>query len=168
MRKIWITLLLTLPCLFAYGDETNCKEVSGGIVTNFLAESGTVTFPNESGKQFIFTTLGTATGDLAGGIGVYIFSFTPTGNTAVANVHHHWVTDAGDTINLADATANAYQVGSYTGIYAVAGGSYTATITGGTGRFANATGQLSFNGVLDENQGTVVLRYQGAICFKRP
>ena len=137
-------------------------------MTNFLTESGTVNFPNEGAKQFKFTTLGTATGDLAGGIGVYIFSFTPAGNTAVANVHHHWVTDAGDTINLADATANASQVGSHGGIYSVGGGSYTATITGGTGRFANATGQLSFSGVLDQNQGTVVLRYLVTICFARP
>ena len=137
-------------------------------MTNFLTESGTVNFPHEGSKQFVFTTLGTATGDLAGGIGVYIFSFTPAGNTAVANVHHHWVTDAGDTINLADATANACQVGSHGGIYSVGGGSYTATITGGTGRFANATGQLSFSGVLDQNQGTVVLRYLGTICFARP
>jgi len=168
MRKSCIALLVMMPCLFAYGDEDKGKQVSGGILTNFLAESGTVNFPNENGKQFIFTTMGTATGDLAGGIGVYIFTFTPAGNSAVANVHHHWVTDAGDTINLADATANAYQVGSYGGIYAVGGGSYTATITGGTGRFANATGQLSFSGVLDQNQGTVVLRYLGTIYFARP
>jgi hypothetical protein len=168
MRKSWIALLVMMPCLFAYADENKCEQVSGGILTNFLTESGTVNFPNESGKLFSFTTLGTATGDLAGGIGVYIFSFTPAGSTAVANVHHHWVTYAGDTINLADATAKAYQVGSYGGIYAVGGGSYTATITGGTGRFANATGQLSFSGVLDQNQGTVVLRYLGMICFARP
>jgi hypothetical protein len=104
MRKIWIALLVMVPCLFARGDEKNCKEVSGGVVTNFLTESGTVNFPNESNKLFVFTTLGTATGDLAGGIGVYIFSFTP-GNPAVANVHHHWVTEAGDTIFAQDATA---------------------------------------------------------------
>src|SRR6516164_7972834 len=101
MRKIWMTLLLTLPCLLAYADGTNCKEVGGGIVTNFLNESGTVSFSkNETPKPFMFTTLGTATGDLAGGIGVYIFTFTASGNTAVAQVHHHWVTEAGDTINL--------------------------------------------------------------------
>jgi len=131
MRKSWIDLLVMVPCLFAYGDENKCKQVSGGILTNFLTESGTVNFPNESGKQFKFTTLGTVT-----------------------------------TINLADATANAYQVGSYGGIYAVGGGSYTATITGGIGRFANATGQLSFSGVLDQNQGTVVLRYLGDDLFR--
>jgi hypothetical protein len=34
---------------------------------------GTVNFPNESGKQFKFTTLGAATGDLARGIGVLHF-----------------------------------------------------------------------------------------------
>jgi hypothetical protein len=63
-RKIWTALLVMTPCLFALGDENNCKEVSGGVVTNFLTESGTVNFPNESNKQFVFTTLGTATGDL--------------------------------------------------------------------------------------------------------
>src|SRR5882762_7665238 len=109
MRKIWIALFVMAPCLFAHGDENNCKEVSGGIVTNFLTESGTnVKFGTGSGngQSFILTTLGTATGDLAGGIGVYIFSFTPTGNTAVAKVHHHWVTEADNTIFAQNATAN--------------------------------------------------------------
>ncbi|MBV8279552.1 MAG: hypothetical protein JO170_30405 [Verrucomicrobia bacterium] len=126
-----------------------------------------------NGQSFVFTTLGTATGDLAGGIGVYIFSFTPSGNPtvpAVAKVHHHWVTDAGDTIFAQDATAYAYQVGPYSGIYAVGGGSYTVNIIGGTGRFAGATGELSLIGVLDTSerdpsQWRVVLRYQGTICF---
>ena len=167
MRRILIAFLIMTPCLFAYGDRKNCKEVSGGVVTNFQTESGTVKFGDGNGQSFLFTTLGTATGDLAGGIGVYIFSFTP-GNPAVANVHYHWVTNPGDTINLADATAYAYPVGTHAGIYATGGGSYTATITGGTGRFAHATGQLSFSGVLDQNQGTVVLRYQGTICFAEP
>jgi hypothetical protein len=78
------------------------------------------------------------------------------------------VTDAGDTIYLEDATANAYQVGPYSGVYAVADDSYTVNIIGGTGRFAGANGKLSTIGVLDTNQGKVVLRYQGTICFARP
>jgi hypothetical protein len=165
MRNIWVALLVMTPCLFDYGGETNCKEVSGGIVTNFLTESGTV-----NNQPFVFTTLGTATGDLAGGIGVYIFSFTPTGTTAIAQVHHHWVTEAGDSIFAKDATAKAYQVGPYAGIYSVGGGSYTVHIIGGTGRFNGASGNLSFIGVLDTSesdpsQWRVVLRYQGTICF---
>jgi hypothetical protein len=177
MRKLWIAILMMVPCMFARGDDRNCREVSGGIVTNFLTESGMVKFGTGTrtgnGQSFVFTTLGTATGDLAGGIGVYIFSFTPTGTTAVAQVHHNWVTEAGDTIFAQDATANAYQVGSHSGVYAVGGGSYTANIIGGTGRFAGATGELSFIGVLDTSepdpsQWRVVLRYQGTICFASP
>ena len=170
--SIRLGVLVIMPWLSAHGDENNCKEVSGGVVTNFLTESGTVKFGSGSGngQSFLFTTLGTATGDLAGGIGVYIFSFTPTGNTAVAKVHHHWVTEAGDTIFAQDATANAYQVGPFSGVYAVADDSYTVNIIGGTGRFTGATGKLSIIGVLDTsqpdpNQWKVVLRYHGTICF---
>lgn len=166
MHKIWIALLVMVPCLFARGNEKNCKDVSGGVVTNFLTESGTVNFPSESGKTFIFTTLGTATGDLQGALGVYIFSITAgPNNSVVVKVHHHWVTKAGDTIFLQDATATAFQVGSFSGVYAVADDSYTVNIIGGTGRFAGASGRLSTIGVLDTNQGKVVLRYQGTICF---
>ena len=162
MPKIWIALLVLMPpCLFANGDEKNSKEVSGGIVTNVLNESGMV-----NGTNFIATTLGTATGDLAGGLGVYIFSSTAgPNNSTVAKVHHHWVTDAGDTIFLQDATATAFQVGPFSGVYAVANDSYTVKIIGGTGRFAGATGQLTNTGVIDFNQGKAVLRYQGTINF---
>ena len=163
MRKIWIALLVMAPCLFAQGDEKNCKEVSGGIVTNVLAESGTV-----NGMTFEATSLGTATGDLRGGIGVYFFSIKGVGTPkVVAKVHHHWVTEAGYTIFAQDATANAFQVGTLAGVYAVGDDSYTVNIIGGTGRFAGATGKLSISGVLDVNQGKIVLRYQGTICFAR-
>jgi hypothetical protein len=86
MRKIWIALLMTLPCLFAYADGNTCKEVSGGIVTNFLTESGSVNFGTGSGQPFIYTTLGAATGDLAGALGVYIFSITQASNGVVSKV----------------------------------------------------------------------------------
>ena len=68
MRKLWIAILMMVPCMFARGDDRNCKEVSGGIVTNVLNESGTVNFGTESGKPFVATSLGTATGDLKGAL----------------------------------------------------------------------------------------------------
>jgi hypothetical protein len=164
MRKLWIALFLMAPCLFAHGDENNCKEVSGGFVTNILNESGTV-----NGETFIAATLGTATGDLAGGLGVYILSIAPgANNSTVAKVHHHWVTTAGDTIFLADATATGYQVGPFSGVSAVADDSYVVNIIGGTGRFARATGRLSNTAVLDTVHGTTVGRYHGTICFAQP
>jgi hypothetical protein len=166
--KMWIALLVMAPCVFAHGDEKNCKEVSGGVVTNFLNEHGNVTYDTGTGN-FIFTTLGTATGDLRGAVGVYIFSISGLGTpTVVANVHVHWVTEAGDTIFLEDAKANAFQVGHFPGVYATGDDSYTAKIIGGTGRFAGASGQLTHTGVLDTIQGKVVLRYQGEICFAQP
>jgi hypothetical protein len=164
MRKIWIALLVIAPCLLAHGDEKNCKEVSGGIVTNVLDESGMV-----NGMNFGKTTLGTVTGDLRGAIGVYFLSITGVGTPkVVATVHHHWVTEAGDTIFLENATANAFQVGTLANVYGVGDDSYTINIIGGTGRFAGATGTISTTGVLDINQGKVVLRYQGEICFEQP
>ena len=53
-------------------------------------------------------------------------------------------------------------------MYAVGNNSYLVMIKGGTGRFANATGTLKLLGALDLNNGTVVLRYKGEICFAEP
>src|SRR5260221_10974522 len=61
MRKIWIAFLMMVPCLFAQGSEKNYKEVGGAVLTNFLPT------PEQGTKG---TTLGTATGDLRGGLGV--------------------------------------------------------------------------------------------------
>jgi hypothetical protein len=41
---------------------------------------------------------------------------------------------------------------------------YKAHLSGGTGRFANATGDMFFIGEIHFNTGNVVLRYSGAVC----
>jgi hypothetical protein len=156
MLKLWIAFLMMAPCPFAQGDETNCREVSGGIVTNFL-----------SAPAVGSSTLGTATGDLRGGLGVVIPGITTGQNgSTVFHVQHHWVTETGDTIFLADAYATAYPSG-VPGLFAA---TYPngVTITGGTGRFAGASGNIASWGAVDLSQGQVVLRYQGTICFPRP
>jgi hypothetical protein len=42
------------------------------------------------------------------------------------------------------------------------------SITGGTGRFAGAKGNIGGWGAVDTRTGQVVLRYQGTICFEGP
>jgi hypothetical protein len=158
MRKIWIALLMMAPCVFAQGNENNSREVSGGVVTNFLST------PPAVGSS----TLGTATGDLRGGLGVVILGISPGQNgSTVFHVQHHWVTETGDTIFLADAYATAYPISDVPGLFAA---KYLqgVSIVGGTGRFAEATGNIATWGAVDLNTGQIVLRYQGTICFHRP
>jgi hypothetical protein len=158
MPKIWIAFLMMAPCLFAQGSEKNCKEVGGAVLTNFLPT------PEQGTKG---TTLGTATGDLRGGLGVDVLTIKPGPNgTTVYHVQHHWVTETGDTIFLKDAELTTFPT-SISGLVALR---YIdgVTITGGTGRFAEASGTLAVFGAIDLNHGQLILRYQGEICFAQP
>jgi len=151
MRKtvLGVLVLAMAPCLFAQSGAV-CRDVGGAILTNFVDQT---------------TTLGTATGDLKGGLGVNVLSVTPqTGGSVVFHVHHHWVTEAGDTISLADADATAFPT-PIQGLYAV---DYLEgiRITDGTGRFHGATGTLHAVGAVNLGQGQIVLRYQGQVCFQ--
>ena len=154
MRKLSILFLLTVPLLLARDDssERHCQAVGGSISTNFLDPTD---------------TLGTATGDLGGGLGVHVVSVTagPNGSTILHN-HHHWVTVQGDTILFENADATLFPT-PISGLFAA---SYLngVVIIGGTGRFANATGNLtSTYGAVDLPKGQVVLRYQGHVCFAK-
>jgi len=151
MRKALLSILiLTIaPCLAAQGGA-RCREVGGTVLTNFVDQSD---------------TLGTATGDLKGGLGVSVLSVTPQANGSVVfHNHHHWVTESGDTIFFADADATAFPT-PVQGLFAA---SYIngVTITGGTGRFATASGKLAVFGAVNLSQGQIVLRYQGQVCFQ--
>jgi hypothetical protein len=148
MHKSLMIFAVMAPALLAQGGA-NCKNVGGAVLTNFLDQA---------------TTLGTATGDLKGGLGVTVLSLSSgPGGTVLFHNHHHWVTEAGDTIFFNDADAIAYPTG-IPGLYAV---SYTngVTLSGGTGRFAGATGKIASFGAVDLNKLQVILRYEGQICF---
>ena len=56
MRFIGLLFVISSSCLFAQNEHA-CHEVGGGITTNFVDAAD---------------TLGTATGDLAGGLGVHV------------------------------------------------------------------------------------------------
>jgi hypothetical protein len=76
---------------------------------------------------------------------------------------HHWVTDSGDSIYFDVATATTLAISSTR--FAIV--SYPVHITGGTGKFAGATGDLNNIGEVDLNGGTV-FRYTGKVCYADP
>ncbi len=117
------------------------------------------------------TTLGTQTGDLAGAVSAGILSVTPGANgTTVFKVQHHFVTETGYTITAAPANATVAPVAP--GLLAVV--SYPVRITGGTGRFAGASGKIDVIGEIflpnfpDLAGGKTVFRYSGQLCYAAP
>jgi hypothetical protein len=125
-------------------DGVNCQHVGGGVLTNFIDASDTD---------------GIAIGDLRGSVGVAVLGI----NGSVYHVHHHWVTETGDNILLDEAFLTTIQTfPGQVGLNYLKG----VNITGGTGRFAGATGNLAAWGAADLNEGKLTLRYEGTICFK--
>jgi hypothetical protein len=145
MHKLLVVLamFMVVPCLVA--EDPHCKQVGGAISTNFLDAS---------------TTLGTATGDLKGGIGVSIASIS---DGPVFHNQHQWVTESGDTLFLEEADAAGLPTAdpSLLGIRYKNG----VRITGGTGNFANARGSLAIWGAADMARREIVLRYEGQVCL---
>lgn len=128
---------------------SHCVPIGGAALTN-LGGFG----PN--------TTLGIATGDLRGALGVMILSTSQgPGNTTLLHVQHHWVTESGDFVFIDPATATSAQVAP--GLFAIV--NYPAHLSGGTGKFAGATGDFTSIGEADFNTGHLVLRYSGQVCF---
>jgi hypothetical protein len=131
--------------------EQNCVPVGGTILTNFGAISST-------------TTLGPVTGDLAGAVAASLQGNPqPSGNNVIFKVLHHWVTNSGDTITFDIATATTVPL-SQTRFAIV---NYASHITGGTGKFAGAAGDLNYLGEVDLTDGNV-LRYFGKVCYSDP
>jgi len=125
-----------------------CKPVGGSVITNFGAVDAN-------------TTLGPATGDLAGAVAAGLLAPPASGpnGTVVFHIQHHWVTDAGDNILFDPAIATTQPISQT--LFAVI--TYKAKITGGSGRFDGATGELDFIGEADLVHGTA-FRYSGEVC----
>jgi hypothetical protein len=145
---------LCLAASAAAGQSTNaqphCTPVGGSVMTNFITPD---------------TTLGTATGDLRGAVSASVLGVTPAADgTVVFTIQHHWTTEAGDTLEIALAEAKAKEVA--TGLYAIL--SYPVSISGGTGRFAGASGTVWNIGAVDLNTQRTVFRYHGNVCFQMP
>ena len=141
------------------GDDRHCSPVGGTIMTNFGAIDQS-------------TTMGTATGDLRGAVSGTLLG-TPesgAGGTVIFHVQHHWVTETGDTLFFDPATATTVPIAK--GLFAVL--TYPVHLTGGTGKFAGATGDFSGTGEVnlpnfpDITGGVTVFRYSGQVCYSKP
>jgi len=144
-----IGLFLGFAAATGFAANPHCSDVGGAILTNVGG------FGQVDGA---LTTMGVATGDLKGAIGVQIVG--GSSDFTSIDVQHHWVTENGETLNIGPATLQGAFVDQ--GLLAVR--KYKAHLSGGTGRFANASGDLSFIGEIDLNTGQVVLRYSGSFC----
>jgi hypothetical protein len=127
----------------------HCIHVGGSIITNF-------------GGVDANTTLGPATGDLRGAVAATLTAPPQPGanGTVLFHVQHHWVTESGDNIYFDPAVATTVPLSQTRFAFT----SYPAHITGGTGRFAGATGDLTNIGEADLQLGTAI-RYSGQVCF---
>lgn len=143
-------LLLASLNIPGFAQNPHCTAVGGALLTN-LGGFGII-----DGSP---TTLGVATGDLKGALGVQIVRASP--DFTSITVQHHWVADNGDTLKLDQATLH----GAYVSKTLLAVTEYQIHLSGGTGRFANATGDLSSIGEVDFATGDTVLRYSGRICY---
>jgi hypothetical protein len=141
-------LLLALP--LAGQTATHCSSIGGTMSTNLAVVDQA-------------TTMGTVTGDLKGAVAATILATTqnPDGTVSFV-VQHHLVTESGDTLFFAQATAVSMPLSATR--FAVL--SYPVTIQGGTGKYANAKGKLDSIGEVDLSLGQTVFRYTGKLCVQ--
>jgi hypothetical protein len=147
---ISLFVALALPVLGQAGTVTRqCSPVAGTMATNLAV----------IGKS---TTMGTATGDLRGAVAATILKVTENSDGTVSfTVQHHIVSESGDTITFARATALTMPLSATR--FAII--DYPVHINGGTGKYANATADLDSIGEVDLGSGQTVFRYTGKLCL---
>jgi len=141
-------LVLTLAVAVPLAQAATCQDVGGVLMTNIAAIDSTY-------------NLGPVFGDLQGSVAAKIVSVNEDGTFTL---QHYWVTSTGDTILLKPAILHPVAT-SDPNVVAVLWGNYKSDIMpGGTGKFAKAYGTLSYFGLADFKQLTLVLRYRGSMC----
>src|SRR6266850_202499 len=131
--------------------ERHCVPVGGMVMTNFGAIDP------------LTNTLGPATGDLRGAVSAtHLGAPQPgAGGTVAFHVQHHWVTESGDTLTFDPAVATTAPLSQT--LFAVI--TYPVHITGGTGKFAGAIGDIKNIGEVDLAAQATIFRYSGQVCF---
>ena len=153
--KAWkaVSILAMLSFLVAgaaaqkNSKKQTCQSVGGMLMTNLGAIDAS-------------TTMGPVTGDLKGSVSGTVVSTEVVGNNLIFHIQHHWVTESGDTLAFDQATATTTAVAP--GLYAII--TYPVHLAGGTGKFAQVTGDFNNIGEVDLNSGQIVLRYSGQLC----
>jgi hypothetical protein len=152
LRNVAVSIMVALTIASTNAEaKRNCNAVGGMLMTNLGAVDAA-------------TTMGVATGDLRGAVGATILNTDVQngGATLVFTVQHHWVTESGDTLSFSNAKAIVNQVAHNSTRYGVV--SYAVHLNGGTGQFANLTGDLDIIGEADLATGQLVFRYTGSVC----
>jgi hypothetical protein len=134
---------------FRGGGDGHCLPVGGTVMTNFINAD---------------TTLGTASGDLRGAVSASLLGAPQPGpgGSVVFHVQHHWVTETGDTLAIDPAIATTAPLSQT--LFAVV--TYPLHISGGSGRFTGATGDITNIGEVDLSKNATVFRYTGRVCFE--
>jgi hypothetical protein len=147
--SLFVMTMMFASAAYSQNKEAkSCRTVGGTVLSNL-------------GVIDQNTTLGIATGDLKGAVAAAILSITQNPDGTVSfSVNHHWVTESGDSIFVDPPTAVTRPLSAT--LFAIV--SYPIHITGGTGKFAKATGDLNSIGEVDLAAGTTGFRYTGKIC----
>lgn len=143
-----VFLLFVIASVPVLAQPGRCEKLGGVLMTNIGAIAGE-------------TNLGPVFGDLAGSVAASIVGQDGPN----FKLQHYWVTDSGDSIYFAVAILKPSYVNGDPSKVAVLWDNYRSDITGGTGKFDNATGHLDYFGIADFAAGTLVLRYKGEVCY---
>jgi hypothetical protein len=146
------TLVMAASAIGQNATATSTCQPIGGFISTYVGGFGAN------------TTMGTVVGDLAGAVGVEILNISTAANGVVdVTVHHHWVTNTGDLLNIDEA--NLYGVDVVPGLLAVT--KYRVHIAGGTGRYQNTTGDINVIGEADFNTNHTALQFSGQLCHEK-